>query len=33
MIRYRAGTAADAALMSRIGAHTFVETFGHLYTP
>ena len=33
MIRYRAGTAADAALMSRIGAHTFVETFGHLYSP
>ena len=33
MIRYRAGTAVDAALMSRIGAHTFVETFGHLYSP
>ena len=32
MIRYRAGTAADAALMSRIGAQTFVETFGHLYS-
>jgi diamine N-acetyltransferase len=33
MIRYRAGTAVDAALMSRIGAQTFVETFGHLYSP
>jgi ribosomal protein S18 acetylase RimI-like enzyme len=30
---YRNATAADAALLARIGAETFVETFGHLYTP
>ena len=30
---YRNATAADAALMARIGAETFTETFGHLYTP
>jgi GNAT superfamily N-acetyltransferase len=30
---YRNATAADAALMSRIGPETFTETFGHLYTP
>ncbi|MDB5667072.1 MAG: family N-acetyltransferase [Alphaproteobacteria bacterium] len=33
MIEYRAGGPDDAALMSRIGRQTFVETFGHLYTP
>ena len=33
MIDYRDGGAGDAALMSRIGKQTFVETFGHLYTP
>ena len=33
MIEYRDGGANDAALMSRIGKQTFVETFGHLYTP
>ena len=33
MIEYRDGGAQDAALMSRIGKETFVETFGHLYTP
>ena len=33
MIRYRDGTPADAALMSQLGAATFTETFGHLYTP
>jgi diamine N-acetyltransferase len=33
MIRYRDGRPADAALMSRLGAKTFTETFGHLYTP
>jgi ribosomal protein S18 acetylase RimI-like enzyme len=33
MIRYRAGTPEDAALMSKLGARTFTETFGHLYTP
>jgi ribosomal protein S18 acetylase RimI-like enzyme len=30
---YRTATAADAALMSRLGPETFVETFGHLYSP
>ncbi len=33
MIVYRDGGPGDAALMSRIGKQTFVETFGHLYTP
>jgi len=33
MITYRNAGADDAALMSRLGAGTFVETFGHLYTP
>ena len=33
MIRYRDGSPEDAALMSRIGAQTFVDTFGHLYAP
>ena len=33
MIAYRNGTPADAGLMSRLGARTFTETFGHLYTP
>lgn len=32
-IVYRNATAADAVLLSRLGAETFVETFGHLYTP
>ena len=32
-IVYRNATAADAALMSRLGSETFIETFGHLYTP
>ena len=32
MIRYRDGTADDAALMTGLGAATFTETFGHLYT-
>jgi ribosomal protein S18 acetylase RimI-like enzyme len=30
---YRNATAADAPLLARIGAKTFIETFGHLYTP
>ena len=30
---YRNATVADAALLSRLGAETFTETFGHLYTP
>ena len=29
---YRDGTPADAALMSRLGRETFIETFGHLYS-
>ena len=33
MIAYRDGTVADSALMSRLGARTFTETFGHLYSP
>jgi diamine N-acetyltransferase len=32
-ISYRNATAADAALLSRIGAESFTETFGHLYAP
>jgi len=32
-ILYRDATAADAALMARLGPETFTETFGHLYTP
>ena len=30
---YRNATADDAPLLSRIGAESFIETFGHLYTP
>ncbi len=30
---YRNATVADAPLLSRLGAETFTETFGHLYTP
>jgi ribosomal protein S18 acetylase RimI-like enzyme len=33
MIRYRAGTPADATLVADLFARAFVETFGHLYTP
>lgn len=33
MIDHRDGTAADAELMSRLGAASFTETFGHLYSP
>lgn len=29
----RRATTADAALLARIGAETFTETFGHLYDP
>jgi len=32
-ITYRNATVADAPLLSRIGAESFTETFGHLYTP
>jgi len=30
---YRTATEADAPLMARIGAQTFADTFGHLYSP
>jgi diamine N-acetyltransferase len=33
VIEYRDGGPGDAALMSRLGKQTFIETFGHLYTP
>lgn len=33
MISYRNATPADAALLSDLGKRTFVETFGHLYSP
>jgi ribosomal protein S18 acetylase RimI-like enzyme len=32
MVRYRNGRPEDAALMARLGARSFTETFGHLYT-
>jgi GNAT superfamily N-acetyltransferase len=32
-VQYRSAGPADAALMSRLGAETFTETFGHLYKP
>lgn len=32
-VAYRDATVADAALMARLGARSFTETFGHLYTP
>jgi hypothetical protein len=33
MIAYRDATPADAAVLAEIGRRSFVETFGHLYTP
>lgn len=33
MTVYRDASQNDAALLSRLGAATFVETFGHLYAP
>lgn len=33
MIHYRIATPDDAAALSKLGAETFVETFGHLYQP
>jgi ribosomal protein S18 acetylase RimI-like enzyme len=33
MIDYRDATPDDAALMAKLGAETFTETFGHLYSP
>ena len=32
-ITYRDADPGDAATLSRLGRETFVETFGHLYTP
>lgn len=32
MIAYRLATLADADTLARLGAETFVETFGHLYS-
>lgn len=33
MIAYRDGTPGDSALMAKLGADSFTETFGHLYSP
>lgn len=33
MTAYRDATPDDAALMATLGARSFAETFGHLYTP
>lgn len=33
MVEYRNAGPDDAALMSQLGARTFTETFGHLYSP
>ena len=33
MITYRDATPADAAALASLGASSFTETFGHLYTP
>ena len=33
MVAYRDGAPADAELMAKLGAVTFTETFGHLYSP
>ena len=32
-VDYRAATSADAAALAELGAHTFTQTFGHLYEP
>ena len=32
-VQFRPATPADAAAMAELGARTFTETFGHLYTP
>ena len=32
-IDYRTATAADAEALAELGAHTFTDTFGHLYQP
>jgi GNAT superfamily N-acetyltransferase len=33
MINYRDATSADAAALATLGAGSFTDTFGHLYTP
>lgn len=33
MIAYRDATPADAAALAELGAESFIQTFGHLYTP
>lgn len=33
MVTYRDATAADAVTLADLGARTFTETFGHLYSP
>lgn len=33
MVEIRRATPADAATLAELGAATFIETFGHLYTP
>jgi ribosomal protein S18 acetylase RimI-like enzyme len=32
-IGYRLATAEDAEMLAELGAHTFTQTFGHLYQP
>ena len=32
-IEYRTATAVDAEALAELGAHTFTDTFGHLYEP
>ena len=32
-VGYRIATAEDAEALARLGAHTFTDTFGHLYHP
>ena len=32
-VEYRTATAADAGALAELGAHTFTDTFGHLYQP
>jgi len=32
-VEYRTATAADAEALAALGAHTFTDTFGHLYEP
>jgi hypothetical protein len=32
-VDFRTATAADAEALAELGAHTFTDTFGHLYQP